>query len=222
MTVTAGDNVILGGVGKDEIHAAVGTTNIIAGDNGVVNLNQVGVDADNVFSIVSGPGALGDDDQIFAGSNNIILGGFGKDHIELGGGVNTVVGRNGQVSRRGTLDATGHVVAAVTRIFTTDTTGATGDDDTILSQGGTNVILGGVGKDHIETSVGTSNIVLGDNGQVVIGGDIFTTEPGLGRDDTVIANAENTIPGGFGAGSLTPGGGTTTVLGGNSHVTPPG
>src|SRR2546428_718935 len=176
MTVTAGDNVILGGVGKDEIHAAVGTTNIIAGDNGVVNLNQVGVDADNVFSIVSGPGALGDDDQIFAGSNNIILGGFGKDHIELGGGVNTVLGDNGQVSRTGTLDATGHVVAAVTRIFTTDTTGATGDDDTILSQGGTNVILGGVSEEHREGKEGSSQVAPDDYRKSETGGGVCATD----------------------------------------------
>src|SRR5438128_1243423 len=129
-----GPNVILGGVGRDTITAAAGTTNIILGDDGVVNLNQVGVDADNVFSIVSCAGALGDDDTITLGSNNIVIGGFGTDTITLGSGVNTVLGDNGEVSRTGSREPVTHLpLTTTTSVYTTDTLTTTGARDVIPS-----------------------------------------------------------------------------------------
>jgi Ca2+-binding RTX toxin-like protein len=225
ITSLGGDNVILGGVGRDAITAAAGTTNIILGDNGVVNLNQVGVDADNVFSIVSGPGALGDDDAITLGSNNVVIGGFGTDAITLGSGVNTVLGDNGQVNRTGTLDAAGHVVSTVTSVFTTDTTAATGARDVVTSLGGENVILGGVGRDEIHAEVGSTNVILGDNGRVdlnqALANDIASFVDGagaLGDDDQIFSGSNNIILGGFGQDEIHLTAGINTVLGDNGVV----
>jgi Ca2+-binding RTX toxin-like protein len=194
----AGVNVILGGVGGDLIDAPFGS-NIVLGDNGVVN-----VDGD-IFTTQEG---LGGDDTITGGADNFILGGFGEDDIELGGGTNTVLGDNGVVQRSG---------GVVTQINTTDFEFLTGRADRIVTLGGVNVILGGLGDDLIDARFG-SNIVLGDNGQVNVGGDVFTTQEGLGGDDTITGGADNTILGGFGADEITLGGGTNIVLGDNGVV----
>src|SRR5581483_1813641 len=192
-----GENVILGGVGSDFITAGAGTDNIVLGDNGVVNMNQVGADADNIQSSPCADGTytcaspVGAGDTIIAGSNNIILGGVGQDQITLGGGTAVVLGDNGTVRRTGALDTHGNLQTTVTSVETSDVEQATGDADTIVSNGGQNVILGGVGGDTISANFGSQNIILGDNGVVNLdnadSNDISSTEPGLGGDDTIQA-----------------------------------
>jgi Ca2+-binding RTX toxin-like protein len=192
ITTTGGTNVVLGGVGGDRITAA-GVANIVLGDNGVVNMNNAG--PNDIFTTNL---ALGGDDTILAGANNIILGGYGDDSITLEAGTAVVLGDNGIVRR----DAT----ETVTQVATTDTTAATGGVDTITSAGGTNVILGGVGGDTIEAPGGT-NIILGDNGTVnlnnLVANDIFTTDPALGGNDRITGGTgDNIILGGAGSDSL--------------------
>jgi Ca2+-binding RTX toxin-like protein len=222
ITSNGGANVILGGVGKDQITANAGSDNIILGDDGEVHMHLAS--DGNVFSYVIGPGALGDVDTIVAGSNNIIIGGYGADQITLGAGFAVVLGDNGVVTRRanvgfGTLDD-------VTSVQTTDTAQSTGGDDVIVSNGGSNVILGGVGKDRITANAGSQNIILGDDGEVhthlASDGNVFSyvTGPGaLGDVDTIVAGSNNIIIGGFGADQITLGSGSAVVLGDNGVVT---
>jgi Ca2+-binding RTX toxin-like protein len=214
ITSTGGTNIILGGAGGDFIDAAVGS-NIVLGDNGTVN-----VDGD----VVSDKDVDGGADEILGGADNIIVGGRGDDRITLQGGTNIVLGDNGIVRRTG---------GAATQVKTTDVDAVTGGDDHITSLGGDNILIGGVGDDVIDAAAGT-NIVLGDNGEVNVGGDVFTTETGLGGDDVITggavqgmallvvqqagAGASNIILGGFGADDITLGSGTNTVLGDNGIV----
>jgi Ca2+-binding RTX toxin-like protein len=200
----AGLNVILGGVGADQIETAPGSTNVILGDDGEVNLNQPLAN-----DVLTTEPALGGDDRILAGSTNVILGGAGSDTITLRGGTNTVLGDNGVVRRDG--------AHRVTRVETGDEDGATGAGDTITSLGGVNVILGGLGDDRIDAASGT-NVVLGDNGAVDVDGDVVTTEPAIGGADVILGGADNVILGGAAGDQITLGGGTNTVLGDNGVV----
>src|SRR5262249_4041530 len=154
--------------------------NIILGDDGEVH-THLATDG-NVFSYVTGPGALGDVDTIVAGSNNIIIGGFGADQITLGSGIAVVLGDNGVVTRHGNVGF--GTLADVTKVETTDTGVATGGNDVITSNGGHNVILGGVGADVITANGASDNIILGDNGVVnmnqPVANDIATEDFALG------------------------------------------
>ena len=227
--------MILGGVGSDHITATGGSDNIILGDDGVVNMNQT--TGNDIYSDVTGDGALGDTDFITAGSNNIILGGFGNDQITLGSGFAVVLGDNGIVRRYG-IDPSNpnngfQSLSAVYLVETTDATEATGGNDTIVSSGGENVILGGVGSDHITASGGSDNIILGDDGVVnmnqTTGNDIYSDVVGdsytgtddsgaLGDTDFITAGSNNIILGGYGDDQITLGGGTAVVLGDNGVV----
>src|SRR5581483_3969525 len=123
--ISQGTNVILGGVGSDHIMAGGGSQNIILGDDGVVNLNHDAAgDTNDIYSDVTGPGATGDVDYITAGSNNVIIGGYGADQITLGGGFSVVLGDNGEVDR-GPRTGLG-TLSDVIRGATTDTTEGTG------------------------------------------------------------------------------------------------
>jgi Ca2+-binding RTX toxin-like protein len=198
ITTQGGENVIFGGLGSDLIDAPLGS-NIVLGDNGEVNVGG------DIFTTETD---LGGDDVITGGADNIILGGFGEDTITLGAGTNTVLGDNGIVRRTG---------GAVTQVKTTDLDSSTGGVDSIVSNGGENIILGGVGNDLIDAPLG-SNIVLGDNGEVNVGGDVFTTEIDLGGDDVITGGADNIILGGFGEDEIALGGGANIVLGDNGIV----
>ena len=233
-----GTNVILGGVGNDPITAAAGSQNIILGDNGVVNLNNAG--SNDIYSVACGDGTnacddpVGGGDTITAGidnanaTNNVIIGGVGADTITIGSGDNVVLGDNGYISRIGGEIGFG-TIADIVEVNTSDTEQSTGDDDVIVSNGGTNVILGGVGNDQITATGGSQNIILGDNGEVELNdagsNDIFSTELTLGGDDTITAGTDNTnstsnvIIGGVGNDQITIGSGDNVVLGDNGYIT---
>ncbi len=234
-----GTNVILGGVGADSIKALGGSQNIILGDNGVVNLNNAGNNdiystpcTDGTMNCASGT-PLGANDVITAGTgaasatSNIIIGGVGADQITLGSGTNVVLGDNGIVHRIGGSIGFG-TLAQITQVATTDTVSTTGDSDTIVSNGGTNVILGGVGADNISANGGSNNVILGDNGYVNMNNptenDIATTVPTLGGNDVITAGLDNLnethniILGGFGSDQITLGSGFSIVLGDNGTV----
>ncbi|MCP3982597.1 MAG: calcium-binding protein, partial [bacterium] len=199
ITSQGGENIILGGVDGDIIDAPLGT-NIILGDNGEVNVGG------DVFTTLLFQDTTATVTDTLA---HLVARPIGEDAITLGGGTNTVLGDNGYITRTGSGE--------VTQVRTTDTDSSTGGVDTISSQGGENIILGGVGGDIIDAPLGT-NIILGDNGEVNVGGDVFTTEPHLGGDDTITGGADNIIVGGFGEDSITLGGGTNTVLGDNGYI----
>ena len=239
ITSNGGTNVILGGFGAETITALGGSQNIILGHEGVVNLNNAG--NNDIYSVPCADGSdcspcaspLGGNDVITAGTDNanatsnIIIGGVGADLITIGSGTNVVLGDNGYIARVGGKIGFG-TLAQITEVATTDTTSATGDSDTIVSNGGTNVILGGVGADTISANGGSNNIILGDNGVVNLNSptenDIYTTQPALGGNDVITAGLDglngthNVILGGFGSDQITLGSGFSIVLGDNGTV----
>ena len=75
-----------------------------------------------------------------------------------------MLGDNGIVRRGGNIGF--GTLADVDQVETTDTTQTTGGNDTIVSNGGVNVIVGGVGADTITANGASDNIILGDNGVV--------------------------------------------------------
>ena len=91
-----------------------------------------------------------------------------------------MLGDNGYVARVGGSIGFGDI-ADVIQVYTLDTVDLARADDTIVSNGGTNVILGGVGADDIQANLGSQNIILGDNGVVnlnnqVANNDIYSTQ----------------------------------------------
>ena len=150
-----------------------------------------------------------------------------------------MLGDNGTVHRRGVVDSHGVLQTVVESVETTDTTSDTGGVDTILSNGGENVILGGVGGDTIKALQSSRNVILGDNGVVnlnneVAGNDIYSVACGdgsasctspIGGDDTIEAGTDsaanatsNIIIGGVGIDTINLGSGYAVVLGDNGRV----
>jgi Ca2+-binding RTX toxin-like protein len=220
ITSNGGDNVLIGGLGNDLIHAAAGI-NIILGDNGRVDADGnvytteewLGGDDEITGGVVEGAGILALSAAGAGEANNIILGGHGADTITLGSGTNIVLGDNGVVVRVG---------GVATSVFTSDTDASTGGDDAITSLGGTNIILGGVGSDRIAAPFGT-NVILGDNGVVTLEDgapvEVRTTDPLLGGDDVITGGVgDNIVLGGAGADLITGGEGNDILVGDNGVV----
>src|SRR6185503_6332006 len=73
ITSTGGTNIILGGVGGDEIHADAGASNnVILGDNGFANFGLVKPDLTVSWDIETSDPSVGEGDTISAGANNTI------------------------------------------------------------------------------------------------------------------------------------------------------
>ena len=109
-----------------------------------------------------------------------------------------------------------------------------GGADRITTGAGRDVVLGGLGGDIISTnrSAGTADladIVLGDSGFVdYVGRDgqatdldrIWSTDPTLGGDDTIVTGAgDDVVLGGLGSDVIDAGDGRNLVLGDNGKVT---
>jgi hypothetical protein len=127
--------VILGGAEGDDIEVGLGS-DIVLGDGGEVNLNNVGAGAANDIRTIDG--AIGGDDLIVGGAGvSVLIGGFGADRIVTGQGSATLIGDNGEILRDEN--------AVVRLVRTTDLDDATAGADLIQSAAGSNIILGGLG-----------------------------------------------------------------------------
>jgi len=207
----AGGDIVLGGVGVDEIISGDGN-HIIFGDNGFLTGAAVGM-------IVSGQARItmqtaksiavyaGDNDTIRVGAGSTIaIGGKGADSINttFGSGpegADIILGDNGVIVQN---TETGSVIAHLLRVETTFDD--QGDVDYITTGYGGDVILAGLGDDIVNAGDG-NNIIFGDNGEIV-GLDIApvdgqgrpitldtlsTTEAGIGGIDTIIAGLDSDI-----------------------------
>ena len=144
----AGNNLVFGGYGSDQI-TSLGGNDYVAGDNA----HSVFTGGALTYFTTISP-EIGGDDVIDAGDgNNVILGGFGNDNITTGNGVDFILGDNGNV----TFTTSG----VITFAFTTDW--LLGGDDTIHSGGGNDYIFGGTGNDWIDAGAGDDTVV-GDQG----------------------------------------------------------
>ena len=233
ITVGDGNNTILGGMGGDWITSANGTDTIL-GDNGIIQLDVEG----NRFAQIrtkSQPSAGGG--TVDQGGNDVIvaltgtktvIGGDGADSITLGdagsaaGAAHTVIGDNGRI----TYVAIGLPGAGnAWLIETTDTTPATGGNDTITIGNGRSTVLGGMGGDTITTGATGNDIVIGDNGVVEYEAtgteivEIRTVLPSLGGADTIRTfGSADFVIGGAAGDTIDAGDGNNIVIGDNGHL----
>jgi len=148
ITVSAGNNLVYGGIGQDEVTTG-GGADVIMGDNGLLVFSSGTIASVNVADFT-----YGTKDIIKAGDgNNIIAGATGNDDIEAGLNDDIILGDGGS------LTFTAGILTEAAS--TADEVG----DDVITVSGGANVILGGAGIDTISAGSG-ADILLGDNGAI--------------------------------------------------------
>ncbi len=224
-TITAGNgNIIaIGGVGKDTISLGntVGGTSIVMGDNGEVDFDATGTQLTSVSTDLT---VAGDNDTVNVGTGNMVaFGGYGADSITAAGVTTTgtainsiLVGDNGSAA---------FTAGVVTEVTTTDTTSATGGNDTINAGNGNTIAMGGVGKDTISlgNTVGGTSIVMGDNGTVLFNStgsqltSVFTDLTVAGDNDNIKVGTGNMVVfGGYGADSITAGSGINSIFVGDN------
>jgi Ca2+-binding RTX toxin-like protein len=217
ITGSDGFNVIVGGLGADQITGGA-NRDIVIGDNGRANFDNTGV----LVLIESTDAALGGDsiDNIIVGNGpDIVIGGNGADNIQAAGDISDdiVIGDNGKA----TFDST-NGVSVLRDIISTDPD--LGDNDTINTGDGYNIVIGGFGIDGI-TGGAHTDVILGDNGHAVFNADgvltfITTTSPAIGNGDVITFGAGgNTVFGGAGADTLTGLEGTDVIVGDNGNAT---
>jgi Ca2+-binding RTX toxin-like protein len=204
-----GDNLVMAGVGADAVTTG-GGVDLVMGDNGQFNWDANGL----MTGFASSDPALGGDDLIDVGDGaNIVVGGFGNDTITTGADVDIVLGDNGAVTY---TPGTTQLLQAMS----TDTTNATGGDDTIIAGEGNNLVMAGVGNDTVTAGSG-DDLVLGDNGRIDwtpagVYDSFQTTDPTLGgNDDIRVGDGNNIVAGGFGNDVIETGTGTDLILGDN-------
>ena len=197
-----GDDIILGGAGRDPIKSG-GGDDIVLGDNG--RLSYTGGELTLIETVDPNTGAAENIDG--EEGNDLIFGGAGADGLTGGAGQNILVGDEGMVSFATNGD----------RIKVATTNNHLGANDQLLSGDGDDVILGGFGEDKINGGGGNDDI-LGDNGSLNYTGSVLTTitseDPSNGSADTIDgADGNDTIIGGTGADTITGGLDTNIILG---------
>ncbi len=143
--------------------------------------------------------------------DDLILGGAGGDTIDGGDGFNVIFGDFGRAYfLDGLLDSA------------TSTEPELGGDDTIVSGAGDDVIVAGAGNDTVDMGAGFA-VVLGDSGELDFSAGVIvraaSIAPGLGGNDTIVGGSSSAVViGGFGADTITVGGGTNLILGDNGFI----
>ncbi len=215
ITAGAGEKIIFGGAGGDELLAGSDNeADIVVGDEGVAIFDAVtGI----VSSVSTATPAIGGDDTIRAGNaSNILIGGNGADDVRGGSLRDIIIGDNGIAN----FDAAGILVD----ITTSDSSEGAGDN--IDSGDGDDIVFGGAGSDFINIDrttlalLGTdtgNDLILGDHGRatfVVAGATSSLTlfesiDPTMGDDDHIFSGGgEDIVFGGTGG---------DTIFGGDDH-----
>ncbi|MEH6644767.1 calcium-binding protein [Sulfitobacter sp.] len=194
ITGASGGDILLGGLGQDEIHgdhftglrSANDGNDSILGDNGQLiwdaddDLSDLDVMTSQPQEGIEETNRQGDDDFITGDRGaDLIIAGYGDDTVhgnDAGNldaevdGDDVVLGDNGEIRMDGGL---------FTEIRTTDNTesfaATVGAADLITSSSGSDIVLGGLGDDtihgdHADSLTSThdaKDIVLGDNGEVI-------------------------------------------------------
>ena len=224
------DTITVTGSGSSTVFGDFGTVNIVGQPAGVVDpFSSLGSEV--ITKMASANTALGGDDQITVGNNDVIIGGAGADSIIVGAtGADVLIGDDGEIDY--TYNSSTHV-DVLTSIKTTDS--VHGGADTIAGPkdvhgnytpgGGSNsIIIGGIGGDTIDVG-GANNTIIGDDGQATYDPTtgkliaITTEDPAVGGVDIInVTGGNNAIIGGFGADQITIGGGGNIVLGDNGFA----
>ncbi|MCA9170406.1 MAG: hypothetical protein KDB23_22165, partial [Planctomycetales bacterium] len=231
-----GSDVVLGGDGADRIDAGTDASrDVVVGDHGVAEFDSQGL----LQQVTTTQPDIGGDDRIQVGDgDDVVLGGFGNDFVDIDPdtlqpigsdqGDDVVLGDNG-VAQFDT--ASGQMI--LTHIHTTEP--LFGGNDSIFTDSGADIVLGGAGNDLINAGLPERgdverDIVLGDHGWVdfTTTGEliqIYTTDPAIGGDDVITTGGgDDVILGGAGADNAQSGTDNDLILGDNGILTfnPPG
>jgi Ca2+-binding RTX toxin-like protein len=227
ITTGDGNDIVIGGAGDDTINTGNGKS-IVIGDSGKITgvshsnaatFGSLPIVIDQVESTSVGDGGM---DTITGGTgDDLVIGGTQTDTINLGVGLNTLLGDTGSISFN--LDGDPSDVDQINvdnlQAGSVDYI-TTGDDD--------DIIFGGAGKDVIDAGAG-NNIVFGDFGKVDFVVDdndptdidlITTLDPDVGDDDQITTGAgDDIIFGGKGTDTINAGEGSNIVFGDNGKIT---
>ncbi len=218
-SLTAQNVNIFGGDGADTINLsptnAQTGVDVIFGDNGTVTYGTSGI----VTGIATTDDGVGGNDTIAIGaaanpSDAIVFGGEGSNTIYMTDGQGFVFGGDGSMS----YTSTGALTTAMSAV--PDVVG-----NNTLNLGSASVIaFGGSGNSTINAGQGSSYI-FGHEGEAYYGATggplqlIGSIDPTDGTGTTIkvadVAADTNVIMGGTGAGTITVGGGTDTIIGHN-------
>jgi Ca2+-binding RTX toxin-like protein len=220
ISLSNGNNVVLGGTGNDTITAGTGNQ-VIVGDNGAVSYSVPGVLEYVIGQDVYQSGeatvtATGSNAITLGAGNDFIIGGHGANRITAGNGNSAVIGQDGEF-----LFTTGGQLILAETINP-----ALGGADTIALSTGNYVVLGGTGSDKITTGVG-NQVIVGNNGTVaysspgvlayISGNDVYqvgkATRVATGNNIITVGDGNDFIIGGIGNQTITGGTGVIVAIG---------
>ncbi len=192
ITVQGGNNVVIGGTGRDAITTGNGV-DIILGDVGTIDYVVDDNDETDIDRVVAPGSTLGNDDVINSGDGDaFVFGQTGSDTITSGAGRDMIFGDHGQLI--GNIDASFLPLTVLADPFTftsIDTQASySNSNDFIRAGAGDDIVLGGQGADRIMGQAGDDDIIGGHN--VADGADANDTiDAGSGVD--VVAGDNATI-----------------------------
>jgi Ca2+-binding RTX toxin-like protein len=210
VTMSEGDDIVLGGSGKDLIRASNGN-NVVLGDNGfaVFNTSRALIEFDTTNA------DQGDRDFVLLGSgNDIAIGGTAADDLRTTGGNDILIGDNARI----VADTFGRLLSVATKDPLIS--GA----DCIQSGAGDDIIFGGSDADYIGDT-GGRNIVAGDNAMATFDANrqlrtLTSTDATYGGADRIaMAGGNDIIVAGLDRDVVNAGNGTNIVLGDHGTVT---
>ncbi|WP_261817079.1 LEPR-XLL domain-containing protein [Vibrio gallicus] len=223
-----GDNIVIGGQGRDQITTAAGN-DVVIGDNGDVVLvdgivrsiasRDTDITTTGADTISVGSGS----DRVIAGLDSLIeefnetpegvefSSRFISDSVISESGDTQLLADNGML----TYNAQGQLVGALSTEI------EQGGDDQVHLGAGDNLVIGGKGDDVI-TTVSGQDVVIGDNGQIeLIGGVVRvmrstdTQDATAGEDTIQLGSGFDRVIAGLGSDSVTSDSGDSHVIADN-------
>jgi Ca2+-binding RTX toxin-like protein len=203
ITAGGGSDVVFGGTGADRIDTGADDySDVVVGDNGYALFNAAGI----LVLVLSSDPIFGGNDVIFTGNGpDLVIGGRGADLIDAGSDASGDFGRDAVFGDYGQawFDDEGRLLELVTMFF------HTGDNDTISTGGGNDVIIGGFRDDYIQSG-GDDDLVIGDSGLAW-----FLTIDRVRANDFQFAQSTDPLWGGQDV--IRAGNGSDVVFGGGSN-----
>jgi Ca2+-binding RTX toxin-like protein len=218
ITLSDGNNIVIGGYGADSITVGSGTDHIV-GDNGRLDYTIGGSSVLTKAETTDTIAGTGGNDTIVGGAGvTVVLAGVGSDKVNDGftpsASNDVMLGDNGVV----TWSAAGVITTAST------TQDGLGGADTLNAGDGLNVVLAGAGGDTVTVGL-DSDVVIGDNGSATWTSGILTqfkssdTAGTTGGNDSITGGAGNNyLLGGVGNDTLGAGAGNDVALGDNGEI----
>ncbi len=216
-TTAGGDDITVTGSGSSVVVGDYGIMDIAGQSAGVIDpFSSLGGQV--ITTIASVNTALGGDDTINVGNNDVVIGGAGNNAIVVGsGGSDVIFGANGEADyTNGVLTSAESLdpVHAGSNKITGPKIGG------VFTPGGSgdSVVVGGAGVNTINIG-GAGNTIVGHDGKVTftttgVISTITSLDPSYGTADKInVGGGSNTIVGGSGSDTITLGGGGNVVVG---------